>query len=145
VKEGGFYGWPYSYFGQHEDPRIKDEQKPELVKKAIVPDVDLGAHTASLGLAFDEKGNMPGAYKGAAFIGQHGSWNRSQFSGYKVVYVPFSNGKPSGRPQDFLTGFLTGEDNKAYGRPVGIAFTQDGAMLVADDAANTIWRVSVKK
>jgi glucose/arabinose dehydrogenase len=145
VKEGGFYGWPYSYFGQHEDPRMKDEQKPELVKKAIVPDVDLGAHTASLGLAFDEKGNMPGAYKGAAFIGQHGSWNRSQFSGYKVVYVPFSNGKPSGRPQDFLTGFLTGEDNKAYGRPVGIAFTQDGAMLVADDAANTIWRVSVKK
>jgi glucose/arabinose dehydrogenase len=145
VKEGGFYGWPYSYFGQHEDPRMKDEQKPELVKKAIVPDVDLGAHTASLGLAFDEKGNMPGAYKGAAFIGQHGSWNRSEFSGYKVVYVPFSNGKPSGRPQDFLTGFLTGEDNKAYGRPVGIAFTQDGAMLVADDAANTIWRVSVKK
>ncbi len=141
VKEGGFYGWPYSYFGQHEDPRMKDKQKPELVKKAIVPDVALGAHTASLGLAFDEKGIFGGKFKGGAFIGQHGSWNRSQFSGYKVVYVPFSNGKPSGPPQDFLTGFLTGEDNKVYGRPVGIAFTQN-AMLVADDASNTIWRIS---
>ncbi|HEX8462836.1 MAG TPA: sorbosone dehydrogenase family protein, partial [Segetibacter sp.] len=110
VKEGGFYGWPYSYFGPHEDPRMKEEQKPELVKKAIVPDVDLGAHSASLGLAFDEKGIFPGAFKGGAFIGQHGSWNRSEFAGYKVVYIPFSNGKPSGRPRDFLTGFLTGED-----------------------------------
>ncbi|MBA2762796.1 MAG: sorbosone dehydrogenase family protein, partial [Segetibacter sp.] len=92
-------------------------------------------------LAFDEKGIFGGKFKGGAFIGQHGSWNRSQFSGYKVVYVPFSNGKPSGPPQDFLTGFLTGEDNKAYGRPVGIAFTQN-AMLVADDASNTLWRIS---
>jgi glucose/arabinose dehydrogenase len=141
VKEGGFYGWPYSYFGQHEDPRMKDKQKPELVKKAIIPDVALGAHTASLGLAFDEKGIFGDKFEGGAFIGQHGSWNRSQFSGYKVVYVPFSNGKPSGPPQDFLTGFLTGEDNKAYGRPVGIAFTQN-AMLVADDASNTLWRIS---
>ncbi|HEX8278735.1 MAG TPA: sorbosone dehydrogenase family protein [Segetibacter sp.] len=143
VKEGGFYGWPYSYFGQHEDPRMKDKQKPELVKKAIVPDVALGAHTASLGLAFDEKGIFPGKFKNAAFIGQHGSWNRSEFAGYKILYVPFSNGKPSGPPQDFLTGFLTGEENKVHGRPVGIAFTQNGAMLVADDASNTIWRVSV--
>lgn len=145
VKEGGFYGWPYSYFGQHEDPGMKDKQKPELVRKAIVPDVAVGAHTASLGLAFDDKGNFPGNFKNAAFIGQHGSWNRSVFTGYKVIYVPFSNGKPSGSPQDFLTGFITGEDNKVYGRPVGIAFTQDGAMLVADDASNTIWRVSVNK
>jgi glucose/arabinose dehydrogenase len=142
VKEGGFYGWPYSYFGQHEDPRMKDKQKPDLVKKAIVPDVALGAHTASLGLAFDEKGVLPGKFKNAAFIGQHGSWNRSELAGYKVVYVPFSNGKPSGPHQDFLTGFITGEDNKVYGRPVGIALTQNGAMLVADDASNTIWRVS---
>lgn len=141
VKEGGFYGWPYAYFGQHEDPRMKDQQKPDLVKKTIVPDVDLGSHTASLGLAFDEKNIFPGKFKGAAFVGQHGSWNRSQFSGYKVVYVPFSNGKPSGPPQDFLTGFLTGEDNKAYGRPVGVAFTNN-AMFVADDASNTIWRVT---
>ncbi|GEO08150.1 PQQ-dependent sugar dehydrogenase [Segetibacter aerophilus] len=145
VKEGGFYGWPYSYYGQHEDPRMKDNQNPELVKKAIVPDVPLGAHTASLGLAFDEKGVFPDKFKGAAFIGQHGSWNRSEFAGYKVVYVPFNNGKPSGPPQDFLTGFLTGEENKAYGRPVGIAFTQNGNMLVADDASNTIWMVSANK
>lgn len=141
VKPGGFYGWPYAYFGQNEDPRMKDQQKPELVQKTIVPDVPLGAHTASLGLAFDQKGTLPGKYKGGAFIGQHGSWNRSQFSGYKVVFVPFAGGKPSGTPEDFLTGFITGEENKVYGRPVGIAFTQQGNMLVADDAANTIWLV----
>ncbi|HLL42877.1 MAG TPA: hypothetical protein VK369_07035, partial [Segetibacter sp.] len=102
---------------------------------------DLGSHTASLGLGFDEKNIFPGKFKGAAFVGQHGSWNRSQFSGYKVVYVPFSNGTQSGPPQDFLTGFLTGEDNKAYGRPVGVAFTNN-AMFVADDSSNTIWRVT---
>lgn len=145
VKDGGFYGWPYSYFGQHEDPRMKDQQKPELVKKAIVPDVALGAHTASLGLAFEEKGVFPGPYKNGAFVGQHGSWNHSKLVGYKVVYVPFSNGKPSGPPQDFLTGFVTGEENKVYGRPVGIAFTQHGYMLVADDASNTIWKVAAIK
>ncbi|OLY91590.1 Glucose/arabinose dehydrogenase, beta-propeller fold [Cnuella takakiae] len=141
VRAGGFYGWPYAYFGQNEDPRMKDQQKPELVKQTIVPDVPLGAHTASLGLAFDQKGSLPGKYKGGAFIGQHGSWNRSQFSGYKVVFVPFAGGKPSGNPEDFLSGFVTGEDEKVYGRPVGIAFTQQGNMLVADDAANTIWLV----
>jgi glucose/arabinose dehydrogenase len=141
VQEGGFYGWPYAYFGQHEDPRMKDQQKPELVEKTIVPDVDLGSHTASLGLAFDENNIFPGKLKGAAFVGQHGSWNRSQFSGYRVVFVPFTNGKPTGSPQDFLTGFLTGEENKAYGRPVDIAFTEN-AMFVTDDAANTIWRVT---
>ena len=141
VQPGGFYVWPYSYFGQNEDPRMKDKQNPELVKKAIVPDVALGAHTASLGLAFDEQGKLPGKYRYGAFIGQHGSWNHSKLVGYKVVFVPFSNGKPTGAPQDFLTGFVTGEDNKVYGRPVGVAFTKDGAMLVADDAANTIWHI----
>ncbi len=144
VQEGGFYGWPFSYFGQHEDPRLQG-QNPELVKKAIVPDVALGAHTASLGLAFDEKGSMPGKYKNGAFIGQHGSWNRSALAGYKVVFVPFTNGKASGKPEDFLTGFLTGNGNEAYGRPVGVAFAKDGAMLVADDASNTIWRVAPVK
>lgn len=142
VKEGGFYGWPYSYWGQHEDPRLKDKQRPDLVKTAIVPDVNLGAHTASLGLAFDEKSVFPGKYKGGAFIGQHGSWNRSQLVGYKVAFVPFKNGRPSGGAEDFLTGFLTGQETDAYGRPVGVAFSQDGALLVADDAGNTIWRVS---
>jgi glucose/arabinose dehydrogenase len=145
VKEAGFYGWPYSYWGEHEDPRLKDKQRPELVKKAIVPDVNLGAHTASLGLAFDEKGVFPGKYKGGAFIAQHGSWNRSQLAGYKVAFVPFKSGRPSGPPEDFLTGFLTGHESDAYGRPVGVAFTQDGALLVADDAGNTVWEVRPKK
>ncbi len=144
VKEGGFYGWPYAYFGTHEDPRLKG-QAPDLVKKTIVPDVSLGAHTASLGLAFDEKNKFPSKYNGGAFIGQHGSWNRSQLSGYKVVFVPFKNGKPSGPMEDFLTGFITGQDKDVYGRPVGVAFAQDGSLLVADDAGNTIWRVSVAK
>jgi glucose/arabinose dehydrogenase len=141
VKEGGFYGWPYAYFGPNEDPRMKEQQKPDLVKKTIVPDVALGSHTASLGLAFDTKNIFPGKFRGGAFISQHGSWNRSQFAGYKVVFVPFNNGKPSGPPQDFLTGFLTGEENKVYGRPVGMAFTNN-AMFVTDDAANTIWRIT---
>lgn len=145
VKEGGFYGWPYSYFGQHEDPRLKDKQRPDLVKAAIVPDVSLGSHTASLGLAFDEKGVMPGKYKGGAFIGQHGSWNRSQLVGYRVAFVPFKNGKPSGEVEDFLTGFITGHETDVYGRPAGVAFSQDGALLVTDDAGNTIWRVSSRK
>lgn len=144
VKSGGFYGWPYSYFGQHEDPRMKDKQRPDLVKKAIIPDVPMGSHTASLGLAFDEKGAFPGKYKGGAFVGQHGSWNHLKLVGYKVVFVPFSNGKP-GQPEDFLTGFLTGEEDKVYGRPVGVTFTSNGSLLVADDASNTIWRVSVSK
>lgn len=145
VKEGGFYGWPYSYWGQHEDPRLKDKQRPDLVKTAIVPDVSLGAHTASLGLAFDEKDVLPGKYKGGVFIGQHGSWNRSQLVGYKVAFVPFKNGRPSGGAEDFLTGFITGNENDVYGRPVGVVFSQDGSLLVADDAGNTIWRVSAEK
>jgi len=140
VKDGGFYGWPYSYFGQHVDDRIKP-QKPELVAKAIVPDYALGGHTASLGLAFYDAALFPAPYRGGVFIGQHGSWNRKPASGYKVVFVPFANGKPSGPPQDFLTGFLA-EDGKARGRPVGVAVDQQGALLVADDVGNIVWRVA---
>jgi glucose/arabinose dehydrogenase len=144
LKEGGFYGWPYAYWGQHEDPRMKDKQQPELVKKSLVPDFSLGAHTASLGLAFDEKQLFPGQYAGGAFIGQHGSWNRSTFSGYQVAFVPFQNGKPSGDAEPFLSGFIANENNKeVYGRPVGVAFTKN-YLLVADDASNTIWCVKVK-
>ncbi len=146
VKDGGFYGWPYSYWGQHEDPRLKDQQRPDLVKVAIVPDVSLGAHTASLGLAFDSKNAFSGKYKGGAFIGQHGSWNRSQLSGYQVAFVPFKNGRPAGQVEPFLSGFIADTiARKVYGRPVGVAFTQHGDLLVADDAANTVWRVSVVK
>lgn len=145
VKAGGFYGWPYSYYGQHPDPRIKDEeQKPELVKRAIVPDMPLGSHTASLGLEFYTRKSFPARYHNGAFIGQHGSWNRSELSGYKVVFVPFENGKPSGPMEDFLTGFVADMDaEKVYGRPVGVTFMQDGSMLIADDASSIIWRVSV--
>jgi glucose/arabinose dehydrogenase len=145
VKEGGFYGWPYAYFGQNADPRIKD-QRTDLVSKTIKPDVSLGSHTASLGLTFYTKGNFPAEYQNGAFIGQHGSWNRSVFSGYKVVFVPFKNGQPSGNPRDFLTGFIANEDkNEVYGRPVGVAVLKDGSLVVADDGGNTIWKVSYKR
>jgi glucose/arabinose dehydrogenase len=144
VKDGGFYGWPYAYYGPHADPRMNGE-RPDLVQKTIVPDVNLGSHTASLGLAFYTKTTFPKKYQGGAFIGQHGSWNRSSFVGYKVVFVPFANGKP-GQPEDFLTGFIADESkNEVYGRPVGVIVLEDGSMLVADDGANVIWRVSVKK
>ncbi|MCJ8167074.1 sorbosone dehydrogenase family protein [Pontibacter sp. E15-1] len=142
VKEGAFYGWPYSYYGQHVDPRRQGE-RPELVQKAIVPDVPLGAHTASLGLAFYQGSAFPAKYKNGAFIGQHGSWNRSNFAGYKVVFVPFQNGQPSGKPEDFLTGFIAdASKNEVYGRPVGIEVMPDGSMLVADDEGGIIWRVT---
>ncbi|MDO7853599.1 PQQ-dependent sugar dehydrogenase [Hymenobacter convexus] len=144
VKQGGFYGWPYAYYGQNEEPRRKNE-RPDLVSKTLVPDVPLGAHVAALGLAFYDKDAFPTKYHNGAFIGEHGSWNRSQYSGYKVVFVPFANGKP-GKPEDFLTGFLAGGDSKdAYGRPVGVATLPDGSLLVADDAADRIWRVSAAK
>jgi glucose/arabinose dehydrogenase len=144
VKEGGFYGWPYAYYGPHPDPRMNGEHS-DLVQKTIVPDVDLGSHTASLGLAFYTKKTFPKKYQGGAFIGQHGSWNRSSFVGYKVVFVPFDNGKP-GKPEDFLTGFIADESkNEVYGRPVGVIVLDDGSLLVADDDAGAIWRVSVKK
>jgi len=145
VRSGAFYGWPYSYFGDHVDARVPD-QKPDLVKRAVVPDVDLGSHTASLGLAFYTKKAFPAQYQGGAFIAQHGSWNRSVLSGYKVVYVPFVNGKPGGRPVDFLTGFVADlAENKVYGRPVGVVVLPDGSLLVTDDAGNTIWRVAAEK
>ncbi len=145
VKDGGFYGWPYSYFGQHEDPRMKDKQNPDLVKKAIVPDVSLGPHTASLGLAFYTKQQFPAKYHNGAFVGQHGSWNSSKLTGYKVVFVPFENGKPSGKPEGFLTGFIAdASKSEVYGRPVGVAVLPDGSILVADDASNVIWKVSHK-
>ncbi len=140
VQDGGFYGWPYSYFGQRVDTRVKPE-RPDLVEKAIVPDYALGSHTASLGLAFYEAGLLPGHYRGGAFIGQHGSWNRKPKSGYKVVFVPFKDGMPNGAPEDVLTGFLDAQEN-ALGRPVGVAVDKQGALLVADDVGNIIWRVS---
>ena len=145
VTENGFYGWPYSYFGKNEDPRLKG-QRADLVNTAIVPDVPLGAHTASLGLAFDEKNYFDAQYAGGLFVAQHGSWNRSELSGYKVVFVPFKNGKPSGPMEDFLTGFIADkESNSVYGRPVGVVFTNDGSLLVTDDAGNRIWRVTADK
>ena len=140
VKDGGFYGWPYSYYGQHVDQRVKPP-RPELVAKAIAPDYALGAHTASLGLAFYDGKLFPASYQGGAFIGQHGSWNRKPFSGYKVIFVPFADGKPSGPPQDFVSGFLD-RKGKAQGRPVGVEVAKAGALLVADDVGNVIWRVT---
>jgi glucose/arabinose dehydrogenase len=140
VKDGAFYGWPYSYWGQHVDTRVK-EQEPDLVAKAIVPDYGLGSHVAALGLIFDEAGLLPAAYRGGAFIGLHGSWNREPRSGYKVIHVPFTNGKPSGPPQDVLTGFID-KDGNALGRPVGVAVDKTGALLVADDVGNRVWRIT---
>lgn len=142
VRTGGFYGWPYAYFGQHEDPRLKG-QRPDLVAASIMPDVDLGSHTASVGFTFYTKNLFPSAYRGGAFIGQHGSWNRSSFSGYKVAFVPFTNGRPTGGPQDFLTGFIANASTReVYGRPAGVCVLADGSLLVADDAGNCIWKVS---
>jgi glucose/arabinose dehydrogenase len=144
VKKGGFYGWPYSYFGQHEDPRLKG-QKPDLVKQAIVPDIAVGAHTASLGLAFYKAKGFPAKYQDGVFIGQHGSWNRSELSGYKVTFIPLNNGKKAGDMEDFLTGFIADQGKgEVYGRPVGIAISNEGVMFVADDVSNTIWRISAK-
>ncbi|WP_454633226.1 PQQ-dependent sugar dehydrogenase [Bradyrhizobium cenepequi] len=140
VKDGGFYGWPYSYFGEHVDSRV-DPQRPDLVAKAIVPDYALGAHTASLGLTFNTGNLFPPDMAGGALIGQHGSWNRKPRSGYKVIFVPFANGKPAGPPRDILTGFLN-DQGEAQGRPVGVRIAQDGALLVADDVGNTVWRVT---
>jgi len=139
VKDGGFYGWPYSYFGRNIDPRVMP-QRPDLVAKAIAPDYALGSHVAPLGMAFDS-GSMPPPYRGGAFVGEHGSWNRSTFNGYKVVFVPFSGGRPSGMPLDVVTGFLN-DQNEARGRPVGLASDKSGALLIADDVGNTVWRVA---
>lgn len=140
LRDGGFYGWPYSYYGQHVDERVLPP-RPDLVASAIAPDYALGAHTASLGLAFYVAGALPAKYAGGAFIGQHGSWNRNPRSGYKVVFVPFADGHPAGLPEDVLTGFLSA-DGQARGRPVGVAVDSTGALLVADDVGNVVWRVT---
>ena len=140
VKDGGFYGWPYSYYGAHVDTRVKPE-RPDLVATALVPDYALGPHTASLGLAFVRDVPLLPQFAHGAYVGQHGSWNRNPRSGYKVIFVPFADGRPAGPPQDVLTGFLT-EEGEARGRPVGVAVDGQGALLVADDVGNIVWRVS---
>jgi glucose/arabinose dehydrogenase len=141
VTDGAFYGWPYSYYGRHVDERVKPA-RPDLVAKAISPDYALGSHTASLGLAFAEDNALPAPFnQDGVFIGQHGSWNRRPHSGYKVIFVPFGGGNPVGRPVDVLTGFLS-PDGDAYGRPVGVALDRQGALLVADDVGNRVWRVT---
>jgi glucose/arabinose dehydrogenase len=145
VKDGGFYGWPYSYFGQNEDPRKKG-QRPDLVAAAIKPDYALGPHVAALGLAFYQGKSFPERYRGGAFIGMHGSWNRSKMIGYKVAFVPFANGKPAGPMKDILAGFIADESKfEAHGRPVGVTVAPDGSLLVADDSGGKVWRVSAKK
>lgn len=143
VKKGGFYGWPYSYYGQHVDERVQP-QNAKLVASAIPPDYALGPHTASLGLAWSGDNTLPAEFKTGMFIGQHGSWNRKPLSGYKVIFVPFNTGKPTGQPIDVLTGFVD-KDGDALGRPVGVAIDKQGALLVADDVGNTIWRVSASQ
>ncbi|MBA5639124.1 sorbosone dehydrogenase family protein [Duganella sp. LX20W] len=142
VRDGAFYGWPYSYFGAHVDARVSPA-RPDLVARAVAPDYALGAHTASLGLAFYRGQLFPPSYREGVFIGQHGSWNRRPPSGYKVIFVPFANGTPSGPPRDFLIGFLD-RKGTAHGRPVGVAVARDGALLVADDVGNTVWRITPK-
>lgn len=139
VRRDGFYGWPYSYWGQHEDPRVRP-QRPDLVKSAVVPDYGLSSHVAPLGLAFYTGASFPAQYRGGAFIGEHGSWNRPDLNGYAVVFIPFENGRPVGKPTDFVSGFV--KDGKARGRPVGVAVDRTGALVVADDVGNTVWRVS---
>ena len=145
VKDGAFYGWPYSYYGQHVDERVKPQQ-PDLVAKAVAPDYALGPHTASLGLAWSGKDNqaLPASFQSGMFIGQHGSWNRKPASGYKVIFVPFQGAQPNGQPTDVLTGFLN-DEGKAFGRPVGVALDGRGALLVADDVGNKVWRVTAAK
>jgi len=143
LHEGAFYGWPYSYYGQHVDDRVK-QQRPDLVAKAITPDYALGPHTASLGLCATGGNTLPSQFQRGMFVGQHGSWNREPFSGYKVVFVPFENGKPNGQPVDVLTGFLN-DKGEAQGRPVGVVIDKRGDLLVADDVGATVWRVSGAK
>jgi glucose/arabinose dehydrogenase len=140
VQDGGFYGWPYSYWGRHVDKRVKP-QRPDLVARAIVPDYGLSSHVAPLGMAFSTGAGLPPQYRGGAFVGEHGSWDRDRFNGYKVVFVPFSGGRPNGMAQDVVTGFLN-DKGEARGRPVGVAVDKAGALLIADDVGNTVWRVT---
>jgi glucose/arabinose dehydrogenase len=143
VKEGAFYGWPYSYFGKNEDPRRKGE-RPDLVAQSIIPDVPMGSHTASLGLAFYPGSQFPEKYHNGVFVGQRGSWNRSKFAGYRVAFVPFKDGNPSGPPEDFLSGFIANEP-EVSGRPVGVVVAPDGSLLVADEIGGVIWRVAYNR
>ena len=140
VRPRAFYGWPYSYWGQHVDPRVMP-QRPDLVRKAVVPDYGLGSHVAPLGLVFYQGAALPAAYRGGAFVGEHGSWDRGKLNGYKVVWVPFANGRPTGKARDVVTGFIA-PDGKALGRPVGLAVDRAGALLIADDLGNVVWRVT---
>ena len=139
LRDGGFYGWPYSDYGQTVDDRAQPP-RPDLVARAIAPDYALGAHTGSLGLAFNTSTLFPAKYSAGAFVGQHGWWNREPPSGYKVIFVPFNDGAPTGAPQHIISGFLSG-DGDAMGRPVGVVFDRTGALLVADDVGNKVWRV----
>ena len=142
VQEGGYYGWPYSYWGNHFDPRVTIPSHVKL-KQAIVPEVDLGSHTASLGLVFYTADMFPEKYKNGAFIAQHGSWNREILSGYRMVFVPFKNGKPAGPPEDFLTGFIVDpNEDEVRGRPVGVTILPDGSLLMTDDTTHHIWRIA---
>jgi glucose/arabinose dehydrogenase len=143
VQDGGFYGWPYSYYGQHLDPRV-EPQRPDLVASAIAPDYSLSSHVAPLGVAMYTGTDLPANYRGGAFVAEHGSWNRTPLNGYKVVFVPFSGGRPSGPAQDVVTGFLDA-DNHAHGRPVGLAVDRSGGLLIADDVGNTVWQVSSRR
>src|SRR5690606_14191115 len=139
VQEGAFYGWPWSYYGDHVDERVHPP-RPDMVEKAIAPDYALSSHVAALGLTFSNDSALPEEYRNGAFVGEHGSWNRNAFNGYKVVYSPFENGKPAAKAQDVVTGFIEGD--QARGRPVGVAIDGTGALLVTDDAGNTVWRVA---
>jgi len=141
VKDGAFYGWPWSYYGSHVDPRVHP-QRPDMVAKAIPPDYALSSHVAPLGMTFTNGSALPDTFAQGAFVGEHGSWNRDHYNGYKVVYVPFEDGKPSGMAKDVVTGFIDGDNDKDYGRPVGVAIDGTGALLIADDAGNTVWRVA---
>ena len=142
VRENGFYGWPYVYYGQNEDPRVKWVPSAQ-VENTLLPDVNVGSHTASLGLTFYTGDSFPDKYRNGAFVVQHGSWNRQVLSDYKVVFVPFMNGGQTGKPEDFLTGFIVdGKKDEVYGRPVGAAILPDGSLLITDDVTNTIWRIS---
>lgn len=147
VKDGGFYGWPFSYFGQNPDPRIKPEdQQPELVQSAIIPDLPLDSHSSSIGLVFYDRETLPEKYHHGAFVTQHGSWNRSELAGYRIAFVPFKNGKMAGPAEDFVTGFISDrEKGEVYGRPVAVALTKEGNLLITDDASDTIWMVSKKQ
>jgi len=140
VRDGAFYGWPYSYYGQNVDTRV-EPQRPDLVAKAVKPDYALGPHVAALGMTFAQGASLGNAFANGAFVGEHGSWNRKPRSGYMVVYIPFANGRPAGAPVEVLTGFVSA-DGDAYGRPVGVAIDKRGALLVADDVGNTVWRVT---